>query len=462
MQNNRFFLRNNVPQLLMFGTTTALAAGSHTLPAKTPAMPNIVVIIADDLATGELSCYGGKNISTPHIDRLAREGMIFTNNYASCAMSVPIRASLYTGLYPVRHGSYQNHKTSFHHIKSITHYLPEIGYRVGRTGKRHTQPRHVFTFEEVAGFETDCVYPAAPYTTAGVREFITRNSQPYCLFVCSTHPHVPWTEGNRDNIHPDQLVLPPIFVDNQPTRKLYRDFLAEIGVLDEQTGAIMQLLEETGQLDHTLVMFLGEQGPQFPFGKWTCWYYGQHSALIVRYPKMVKAGSTTDAIVQYEDVMPTLIELAGGKPVDGIDGKSYAGILSGKNREHREYAYGIHNNIPEGTAYPIRSIQDKRYKLIVNLTPDAPYFEKHMMNVKDREQVWASWIESAGANAYAQSIVNRFVRRPEKEFYDLAADPWELKNLAGDSQYAEKISAMEAELKKWMLQQGDTGAEIDR
>lgn len=75
--------------------------------------PNIVVIVADDLAPYELSCYGGRNLQTPNIDRIAREGVLFTNNYASCAMSVPIRASMYTGLYPTRNGSYQNHKDTF-------------------------------------------------------------------------------------------------------------------------------------------------------------------------------------------------------------------------------------------------------------------------------------------------------------------------------------------------------------
>lgn len=74
---------------------------------KAQEKPNIVVILADDLASNEISCYGGKNLKTPNIDRIAEEGIRFTNNFASCAMSVPIRASLYTGLYPARHGSYQ-------------------------------------------------------------------------------------------------------------------------------------------------------------------------------------------------------------------------------------------------------------------------------------------------------------------------------------------------------------------
>ena len=75
--------------------------------------PNIVVVIADDLGTNELSCYGGQNLQTTNIDRLAKEGILLTNNYASTAMSVPVRASMYTGLYPARHGSYQNHKNKY-------------------------------------------------------------------------------------------------------------------------------------------------------------------------------------------------------------------------------------------------------------------------------------------------------------------------------------------------------------
>ncbi|MFV0417663.1 MAG: sulfatase [Dysgonomonas sp.] len=423
--------------------------------------PNIVVIIADDLASNELSCYGGKNVKTPNIDRLAEEGVRFTNNYASCAMSVPIRASMYTGLYPARHGSYQNHKQSFSDIKSITHYLPETGYRVGRTGKRHTEPREVYQFEEVPGFEENCVSPAANFNTNGIKDYILKNEQPFCLFVCSTHPHVPWTWGNPEKINPEKIILPPNSVDNTETRELYRNFLAEIEALDVEVGAVVSTLKEAGKLDNTLIIFLGEQGPQFPGGKWTCWNYGQSSALIARYPKQIKAKSTSQAITQYEDILPTLVEFANGPAIEGIDGKSFLSALFGKHKGHRKYAYGIHNNIPEGPAYPIRSIRDERYKLIINLAPENKYHEKHMMDIKNRKQVWASWLESAETDSKAKWLVNRFVERPAIEFYDLKKDPWELNNLAGNKKHQKRIDNMLIELKKWMKQQGDNGAEMD-
>lgn len=427
--------------------------------------PNIVVILADDLGTHELSCYGGQNLDTPHIDRLANEGVLFNHNYASSTMSVPIRASLYTGLYPVKHGSYQNHRSSYPDIKSVTHYMPEAGYRVGRSGKRHSTPVSVYDFEEIPGFEENCVSRTAHFTTDGIKEFIQRDSdQPFCLFVCSIHPHAPWTWGNPDELDPDKLILPPNSVDNAETRSIYRDYLAEVKSLDEEVGAVLQVLEETGELDNTLIIFLGEQGPQFPFGKWTCYRYGQHSAFIARYPAGIEARTTSDALIQYEDILPTLVELGGGDTNLDMDGRSFLKVLYGQKENHREWVYGIHNNIPEGTAYPIRSVQDERYKLIVNLTPEADYFEKHLMNVNNRSQlqVWGSWLESAAANdPVALKLTERYVKRPAIEFYDLENDPWEMNNLADNEKYADRITSMKKELEKWMVTQGDKGIAMD-
>lgn len=211
------------------GACLALLPVAGTLKAQEK--PNIVVILADDLASNEISCYGGKNLKTPNIDRIAEEGIRFTNNFASCAMSVPIRASLYTGLYPARHGSYQNHKISYSDIKSVTYYLPQAGYRVGRAGKTHTVPKSVFNFEKVPGFEENCIAVTADYTVDGIRDFMRQDS-PFCLFVCSTLSHAPWTCGNKDEFDADKVILPPNCVDNKGTRELFRRLLAEIRALD--------------------------------------------------------------------------------------------------------------------------------------------------------------------------------------------------------------------------------------
>jgi N-sulfoglucosamine sulfohydrolase len=174
-------------------------------------------------------------------------------------------------------------------------------------------------------------------------------------------------------------------------------YLAEVRRLDDQVGEITNLLRETGQDKNTIVIFLGEQGAQFPGAKWNLWDAGQKSSMIVKWPGKVRPTTETNAIVQYEDITPTLIDIAGGKPVAGLDGKSFLNVLAGKSKIARNYAYGIHNNIPEGDPYPIRSIRDNRYKLILNLTAGTPYYNRFMMNREraDRNTIWFSWMDKA-------------------------------------------------------------------
>ena len=128
--------------------------------------PNILVFIADDLGTNEIGCYGGENLQTPNIDRLAKEGMLLTNNFCSMAVSVPIRASLYTGLYPQHHGSFRNHKPVNRGLRSVVHYMSDLGYRVGRTGKDHpVKQLKVFPFEKIPGFAVGCTMSHPPVST---------------------------------------------------------------------------------------------------------------------------------------------------------------------------------------------------------------------------------------------------------------------------------------------------------
>lgn len=446
------------------GRTLLSMASMIALPAvaQQTQKPNVVVIVADDMGTNEIGCYGGQNISTPNIDRLADEGIRMTNNFASMAMSVPIRASLYTGMYPARNGSYQNHKATYTSMKSAAHYMADLGYRVGRAGKDHpaNQPV-VYPFEKVDGFTVNCVasHPAVS-TPDGIKAFMQRNDdEPFCLYVCSIHSHMPWDAGDASEFDPDKVVLPPNCVDNAQTRKEFCNYLAEIRLLDNEVGMVYKTLEETGNLDNTLVIFLAEQGPQMPFGKWTLYRYGTHSGFIARYPKAIKPGTVSDALVQYEDILPTMIDFAGGEAIEGLDGFSCLDVLYGNADEHRQWAYGIHNNIPEGDAYPIRSIQDKRYKLIVNLTPEVDYHCKYV--TKPGSSMWKSWLETAATDANAQHLVDAYLKRPALELYDLEEDPWELNNIADRPEHADRIATMRSALEAWMKQQGDRGVRMD-
>jgi len=435
-----------------------------TLHAEQPIKqkrPNIIIIMADDLDSRQLSCYGGENIQTKNIDALADQGLKFNSIIASEAMCVPTRASLFTGLYPLKHGAYQNHKPVYNHLKSVVHYLHDAGYRVGLTGKDHvTKPKSVFPFDHVPGFQPNCVAKTDDYTLDSVKHYI-QQSDPFCLFVMSINPHAPWTVGDPSEFDPARLKLPAHWVDTELTRKQFCSYLAEVRRLDNQVGDIMKLLKETGQEDNTILIFLGEQGPQFPGGKWNLYDNGQKSSMIVRWPGKVKAHTETNAIVQYEDITPTLIDIAGGKPVTGLDGYSFKGVLDGKKANHRAFAFGIHNNIPEGPAYPIRSIRDHQYKLIHNLTPDSTYYIKYMMNTQRDDLAWTTWVQKAAEDNHAQQLVNRIAHRPAYELYDITQDPYELNNLAAQPKYQTLVKKYAQQLQDWMTQQGDEGAALD-
>ncbi len=443
-----------IAMLCMVGHSSAqskLNNSNHT--------PNIVIIMADDLDSRQLSCYGGQNIKTNHIDELAESGMRFTNMIASEAMCVPTRASLFTGLYPARHGAHQNHKPVYDELKSICHYLNDQGYRVGLTGKNHvTKPREIFPFDIIPGFEPNCIKRTDEYFLDSIERYI-KQPDPYCLFVMSVNPHVPWTVGDPSEFDQKNLVLPANWVDTRMTRRHFASFLAEVRRLDDQVGDVMKMLEKNGQLENTIVIFLGEQGPQFPGGKWTLWDYGQHSSMIVRWPGVVKPGTVSPALVQYEDIVPTLVHIAGGKPIAGLDGISFDKVLTHADKGSRAYAFGIHNNIPAGTAYPMRSIRDHQYKMIWNLLPESQYFVR-MMTPNDKN-LYSTWLNKAEQDSHAAMIVNRLTNRPEFELYDLKKDPDELNNLASKPEYAKKVDEYKYKLVQWMQQQNDTGADMD-
>jgi N-sulfoglucosamine sulfohydrolase len=139
-----------------------------------------------------------------------------------------------------------------------------------------------------------------------------------------------------------------------------------------------------------------------------------------------------------------------------LDGISFLKVLQGKTDKHRKYAYHVHNNVPEGPAYPIRSISDGKYRLIWNLTPEVSYFEKHI----DRADWYLSWKKQNSKQS--KLILDRFHTRPEFELYDIEDDIDEFKNLMGQPAYQKTFNRLHKELQKWMKSQGDLGIEMDK
>jgi len=427
----------------------ALVLMAWPMLAQADTPPNIIFINADDLTHRDLGCYGGQ-AKTPNIDKLATEGMRFTRCFQAAPMCSPTRHNIYTGLYPVKSGAYPNHTFAKDGTKSIVHYLEPMGYRVALSGKTHISPREVFPFEYSGGKNPDM---------KAIEKLMTESKEagtPFCLFACSNEPHTPWTYGDASQYPPEEIELPPYIVDTPETREGYSRYLAEISYYDSQVGEILDLLEKHELTENTLVMLTSEQGNSMPFAKWTLYDSGLQTALIARWPGKIEAGSTTDAMVEYVDVTPTFVEVAGGTPAEYLDGKSMLPVLKGETDEHKDFVYGIMttrgiNNGPE--YYGIRSVRSEKYKLILNLTPEIVF-----KNACTNSPEFVSWVEAAKAgDADAAEKVRRYTKRPALELYDVTKDPYEWDNLAENPEYAPVIAELRAKLDSWMESQGDLG-----
>lgn len=427
--------------------------------------PNFLLIIGDDCTYNDLPVYGGKNAKTPHLDQLAASGLVFDQAYLASAMCQPCRAELYTGLYPMNNGCAWNHAACKPEIKSLPHHLSKLGYRVGLAGKTHIKPKQVFPFETVSGFDPNCVRsPTKPTDYTGIKEFMMANDgKPFCLVIALVEPHVPWVMGDASQYPPDKIILPQNIADTKSTREHFSNYLAEITYMDSQVGKILKVLESTAKADDTLVLFTSEQGSQFPGCKWTNWNTGIHTGLIAAWPKMIRPGKRTSALVQYADITPTLVALAGGN-TDSIsfDGASFAEVLKGSRRDHRTYTYGMHNNVPEGPPYPIRSVSNGQYRLIRNLRPDELYIEKHLMGGgRLNNPYFSTWLGAQPEQTEVYNRVKRYMLRPGEQLYHTASDPYEMNNLAGSAAHREIQQQLSTELDRWLAEQKDPGIAMD-
>lgn len=425
----------------------AILVGLGSACSSTQERPNFLVVVGDDMTYTDAGCYGSPDVRTPTLDRLAEEGMKFANCFTSTAMCAPTRHQLYTGLFPVRSGGYPNHSRVRDGTKSFPHFLGDLGYRVGLAGKSHVAPSECFPFEIVTGseFETDLI-----------RGFLDRDSnQPFCLFFCSKEPHQPWNRGDPHLYDPSTITVPPYLVDVPETREMLVKYFAEITYLDGQLDSALNLLDEAGHRENTIVVFLSEQGSNFPHCKWTCYDTGLRASCVVRWPGHIGAGSETDAMIQYVDILPTLIEAAGGDPVEGLDGKSFLGVLKGETDDHREVTYGVQTtrSINNGSLnYPIRSIRTITHKYIWNLNHTSRF-----ENTVTKLHMLDPWRREAKTNPAAKKLLEAYSVRPAEELYDVREDPYELHNLATNPQNRPLMNSLRERLVEWMDEQGDRG-----
>ena len=428
--------------------------------------PNMVIFLTDDLNQTDVGCYGNADVKTPHMDSLAAEGMRFNKAYAAAPICTPSRSAMFTGLYPFRNGSQMNHFTVKPNTANLPQFLQKLGYRVVIAGKTDVFPLHNFPFERI-GEEFGKYAPVEnrldrKKETVHMIEnhFKEHPEQPICLIVAPWVPHVPWFP-NRD-FNPEKLKLPKYLADTKATRQALAAYYQSIGAADKMLGEVMQAIDKAGQKNSTMLMFIADQGAQFPSAKWTVYDQGLRVPMIVRWPGKVKAGTVSDALVSLVDLTPTLVDLAGGKKIEGLDGESFRAILLSKKKDHHGYIFAEtsmephfwYNYTPSRTV-----ITSDGFHYIKNYHPGVRFIT-HIDKVEQNEFYFDTWVAAAESDATARFLLNRYSYRPPEELYNLNTDREEFKNLASNPAYNNKTLELNKLLDKELARQGETSEMI--
>lgn len=443
--------------VVIFGTFAASAQPAQTssAPGAAPAQrPNLVIFLADDLGYRDTGPYGSTDARTPNLDRLASQGVAYDRAFVASPACAPSRAALLTGLMPARNGVEPNHGTPHSWIRKLPSYLHELGYQVVAFGKvSHYKQTGLYGFDH---FEHDSFHDpdGVPAAVDWLKK--RRDPRPLAIFVGSNWPHVPWPQ-TTEGFDPATVKLPAQSIDTPITRNARARYLAAVARMDSELGQVVDTADKVLG-PKSMVLFSSDHGAQWPFGKWNLYDTGIRVPLVVRWAGRVKPGTRSDAMISWVDILPTLVDVAGGRPAADLDGKSFAPVLRGETATARTEIFTTHTGDGKVNVYPMRSVRTERWKYIRNQHPEWVY-TTHIDQFVDRLDsgpYFPSWRAAAKTDARARRIVQHYYRRPAEELYDLAADPEELHNLAGDRRHRTVIADLRKRLDAWQVDQGDT------
>jgi len=434
---------------------------------------NIVWLSTEDMGP-ILGSYGNKVIKTPNLDKLAKEGVRYTNAYSTVGVCAPSRFSIITGVYSARIGAHNMRTGDYHNYKTpeeVTHKTYKgIKDKTGRNIPEYevVPPTYVKPFTEILrkkGYYTannfKCDYQFnAPFTAwdevsysvsykdapAGKPFFYVRN-------FLVTHESRIWQRKNKPlTVKQSEVIVPTYFADIPEVRQDIARKYSNIEEMDRQVGELMKQLEEDELLDNTIIMFWSDHGGNLLRQKRAVGNTGLHVPLIIRYPNKKMAGKVDDRMVSLMDLGPTVLSLLNIKPPNHYDGKAFAGKYE---EAPRRFVFGTADRFDETTDMQ-RSVLDGRFVYIKNFLPQLPLIYRN----RYREQITmnAKLIELNRQKKLKGDAAYMFMKtKPREELYDLENDPYEVHNLAEDPNYEKHLSKYRKALANWQLEIGDKG-----
>lgn len=423
------------------------------LSAAVPAArrPNVLLYLTDDESWLERSIYGWSQVPTPHFDRVAKEGVLFTHAYTSAPSCAPSRAALLTGrnFWELEQGAFIQA-----YLPSKFAVLPDLmeagGYHAGFTGKgwgpgvlapsgRRRNPAGD-AYNRIQREEKEPQISPIDYA-ANFEDFLERKpaGRPFWFWAGSTEPHGPYAEDNhsklaRYGIAPESVKVPRYLKDDEPTRRERANFAYELRHADEDLGRLLKILERRGELENTLVVVTSDNGTAIPRSKTNLYDWGVREPMAVMWPSRIKGGRVVDDFVNFRDFAPTVLEASGLRVPSAMSGRSFLDVLlsgkSGRVDAKRNWtASGLewHGEF-DPVSFAGRMIRDERYQYIVN------YGTRPTEHPDESDRAKA---------------------RPREELYDYREDPWALNNQAGSAAHRPVLERLRAQLEDYQRRTRD-------
>ena len=418
---------------------------------KAPGLPNILWITSEDNSPF-LGCYGDSFATTPHLDKLAAEGFLYTHAYANAPVCAPARNTIITGVYACSGGN--QHMRSQYNKSDIIQYYPQFLRQMGYYCTNNPKEDYNIDPEQTKGVWDESG------KTAHYRN--RKPGQPFFAVFNSTishessiHTSIPTEQLRHD---PQKVKLPPYHPDTPEMRHDWAQYYDKVEDMDAWVGSILEELEESGEADNTIVFYYGDHGGVLGRSKRFVYETGTRVPFLVRIPEKYKylfpaskPGEKVDRLISFVDLAPTLLSIAGIPIPEWMQGHAFLGK---QKTTDPEYAFMFRGRMDERYDM-VRAVRDKQYRYIRNYMPYR--IAGQHINYLWKAPSMQSW-EQAYLQGKCNDMQSAFWKpKSSEELYNTEKDPWEVHNLAEDPAYREVLERMRKANDEWVTRILDTG-----
>ena len=428
--------------------------------------PNVILFIADDVSWNDYGCYGNTAARTPNIDALAENGIRFDRAYLTASSCSPSRSSIVTGRYPHNNGkAAELHKPISGHIPWFPELLRQAGYYTALSGKHHmttTAPKsgdgaRPKPFDHVDGGRTKENSGGHANWASVVDE--RPKDKPFFFWFAAYDAHRGWDSDRQWNAQAygpmhraEDVIVPPFLSDDKETREDLASYYNEVTRFDHYIGEVVLRLKEQNVFDNTLIFVMADNGRPFPRAKTRLHDSGMKTALVAHWPDGMKSAGASNSLVSVIDLAPTILNVADCVVPETMQGVSMTPLFQKRSASVRKFAFSEHN-WHDYEAHG-RSVRQGDYLLVKNFRTSQPWQGPADSVRSPSHQNLIALRNSGKLNPAQQDVF--LAPRPAVEVYNVATDPHQLTNLAGQADVAEVEESLSKILNEWMEQTGDS------